>query len=225
MPPCEPYTIDILTKLRNQLPLSDPINAAVFACLTTTFFATAQTGEFTVSNLKAFNPSTHITRNHVSIQHNRNGLQVTNFHIPHTKAALQGEDVNWAKQDGLADPHEALINHFNVNNPPLNAHLFAYRVKNGHQPLTRLKFLKTLEKAAKSAGITPLKGHGIRISSTLEYLLRNIPFKVVKVKGRWASDAFLVYLRKHAQILTPYLQPKPIIHKAFLQLTIPPIRR
>jgi hypothetical protein len=223
--PREPYTIDTMINLRAQLSLLDPLDAAVFACLTTIFFATARTSEFTVNNLSAFDPLRHVTRGHMSIQHDRQGLEITNFRLPRTKAAPQGEDVNWAKQDGLADPQRALQNHFTINNPPNNLHLFAYKAKNGYRPLTRSKFLKTLEKAAKAAGIPPLKGHGIRIGSTLEYLLRNIPFDVIKVKGRWASDAFLVYLRKHAQILAPYMQAKPAIHEAFLHLTIPPIRR
>ncbi|TEB31909.1 hypothetical protein FA13DRAFT_1628746, partial [Coprinellus micaceus] len=49
-------------------------------------------------------------------------------------------------------------------------------------------------------------GHGIRIGPTLEYLLRGVPFDVMKVKGWWASDTFQTYLRKHAQILAPYMQ-------------------
>ena len=224
-PPREPFTIDTIIKLRAHLSLSQPLEAAVFACLTTTFFATARTGEFTVSKLTAFDPTVHITRKNISIQRDRQGFEVTNFHLPRTKAAPQEEDVNWAKQDGPADPHQALLNHFNVNGTPNDLHLFAYKDKNGYRPLTRAKFLQTLDKAAKNAGITPLKGHGIRIGSTLEYLLWNVPFEVVKVKGRWASDAFLLYLRKHAQILAPYMQAKPAVHEAFLQFTIPPIRR
>ncbi|KIK78916.1 hypothetical protein PAXRUDRAFT_162757, partial [Paxillus rubicundulus Ve08.2h10] len=66
-------------------------------------------------------------------------------------------------------------------------------------------------------------GHGIQISSTLEYLLRNIPFNIVKVKGHWASDTFLVYLRRHTQILAPFMQAKPATHKNFLHYAIPPI--
>ncbi|KIK74468.1 hypothetical protein PAXRUDRAFT_175626, partial [Paxillus rubicundulus Ve08.2h10] len=93
----------------------------------------------------------------------------------------------------------------------------------GHKPLTK-KFLSVLAGAAKKAGIKPLHGHSIRIGSTLEYLLRNIPFDVVKVKGRWASDSFLVYLRRHAQILAPYMQAQPVIHEAFLRYTLPPVR-
>ncbi|KAF8137033.1 hypothetical protein EV363DRAFT_1445944 [Boletus edulis] len=147
-PPHEPYTVDTIILLHTQLSLSNPLHAAVFACLTTTFFATAHTGEFTVPNLKAFDPTIHITRANVS-----------------------GEDVNWACQNGLADPQAALENHFAINETPQTAHLFAYKHKNHLVPLTYHKFLKTLETTAKHAGITPLKGHSICIGSTLEYLL------------------------------------------------------
>ena len=88
-------------------------------------------------------------------------------------------------------------------------HLFPYRLKNSHHPMTHSKFLKTIEWASKSVGLSPLKGHGLHISSTLKYLLYNIPFDIVKVKGYWASDTFLVYLYRQAQILTPYYTCKP----------------
>ncbi|KAH9913276.1 hypothetical protein B0H21DRAFT_669165, partial [Amylocystis lapponica] len=55
-------------------------------------------------------------------------------------------------------------------------------------------------------GWAPLKGHGLRIGGTLEYLLRGRPFEVVKAIGRWSGDSFQLYLRKHAVILAPYLQ-------------------
>ncbi|KAJ7223915.1 hypothetical protein C8J57DRAFT_955046, partial [Mycena rebaudengoi] len=57
-----------------------------------------------------------------------------------------------------------------------------------------------------------IQGHGIRIGASLLYLLRGVPFDVVKTLGRWASDAFLLYLRKHAQIMAPYIQANPGIH-------------
>ncbi|KIK78220.1 hypothetical protein PAXRUDRAFT_164588, partial [Paxillus rubicundulus Ve08.2h10] len=63
-----------------------------------------------------------------------------------------------------------------------------------------------------------------RIGLTLEYLLRNVPFDIIKVKGRWVSDAFLVYLRRHVQILTPYMQAQPSLHESFLRLTLQPVR-
>ncbi|KAF8549731.1 hypothetical protein OG21DRAFT_1447561 [Imleria badia] len=229
-PPREPYTLDTLAAIKAQLDLSTPLHAAVFACLTSTFFAAARTGEFTVPNLKAFDPARHITRVGVSTQRDRNGLTMTCFRLPWTKKSPIGEEVNWAKQNDPHDPEEALANHFRVNDPPPDLPLFAYRAHTtrggmGFTPLTRSKFLKVLDSALSSAGLPPLKGHGIRIGATLEYLLRGIAFDVVKVKGRWAGDSFLIYLRKHAQILAPYMQAEPKVHAAFLQLTIPPIRR
>ena len=133
-PPQEPYTIDNIIMIREQLSLTSPLNAAVFTCLTTLFFATTHTGEFTVPNLNSFNPSSHITCNHVSTQHDRNGLEITNFQLPRTKSAPLEEDVNWAKQDGPSDPQEALLNHFLINDSPGDAHLFTYREKQPQAP-------------------------------------------------------------------------------------------
>ncbi|KAF9218415.1 hypothetical protein BS17DRAFT_871321 [Gyrodon lividus] len=92
------------------------------SCASPPLFAAARTGQFTVLNLNVFN---HVTPGHVSMQEDHQGLEITNFHLPCTKSAPQG-DVNWAKQEGLTDPQEALNTHFQVNNLMPNAHLFAY---------------------------------------------------------------------------------------------------
>jgi hypothetical protein len=46
----------------------------------------------------------------------------------------------------------------------------------------------------------------------------------MKVKGRWASNAFILYLTKHAQILAPYMQAVPDLHATFVRYTMPPVR-
>ncbi|KAF8546229.1 hypothetical protein OG21DRAFT_1427676 [Imleria badia] len=222
--PREPYTVDTLLVIRCHLDLASPLHAAVFACLTTAFYTTARTGELTVKTLHAFDPLIHIKPSDVTVQHDRHNNLVTNFHLPRTKSAPAGEDISWAKQDGLSDPQAALENHMTINSPPPNGPLFAYRRGQKHVPLTRGKFLSLLASALKASGRPPLHGHGIRIGSTLEYLLHNLPFNVVKVKGRWGSDAFLAYLHCHAQILAPYIQAQPSLHETFLRLTLPPVR-
>uniref|UniRef100_A0A0W0FHW3 Tyr recombinase domain-containing protein n=1 Tax=Moniliophthora roreri TaxID=221103 RepID=A0A0W0FHW3_MONRR len=83
-------------------------------------------------------------------------------------------------------------------------------------------FLQRLADAAKAKGLEPLQGHGIRIGATLEYLLRGVPFDVVKSTFRWKSDAFLTYLRKHAEIMAPYMQPQ--LHQEFIQYIMPPVQ-
>ena len=134
--------------------------------------------------------------------------------------------MNWVHQDGLSDPDSVLKNHLCINNPLPDSPLSAYKDKHKQilKPLTCSKFLSTLSLAVKAAGMKPLSSHGIRIGSTLKYLLCNVPFDVVKIKGCWASDAFLLYLRHHVQILAPYMQAVPELHDSFLHFTMPPIR-
>ncbi|CAA7260292.1 unnamed protein product [Cyclocybe aegerita] len=220
-----PYTKEFMLAIRDKLDLETPLDATVYACLTMTFWSAARLGEFTVKNLTDFKATHHVKPSDVITTTDANSLTTTAFHIPVTKTEpIEGEDVSWSKQNGDTDPAAALDKHLSVNNPPKEGPLFAYRTAKGYNALTKPKFLQTLAKAARAAGLDPLQGHGIRIGSTLEYLLRGIPFEVMKVKGRWASDAFLTYLRKHTQILAPYMQANPLHHDEFIRLTMPPIR-
>ena len=138
----EPYTLTTITAIRECLDLTLPLHATVFTCLTTMFFTAARTGEFTIPNLKAFNPARHITRTGVSMQQDQNSLQMTCFCLLWTKKSPIGEEVNWAKQEGLHDPEEALDNHFHVNDPPAAIPLFAYHSKTSFTIRTQTQSLK-----------------------------------------------------------------------------------
>ena len=139
---------------------------------------------------------------------------------------VEGEDIFWAWQDGTTDPDVAMANHLTVNSPPENHHLFSYVQKKGNktvqQPLIKTKFLEQVKKAVISANLELLQGHGICIGSMLEYLLRGMPFDIMKSKGQWASVAFLLYLQKHAVIMAPYIHAKSTVHEAFIRYTMPP---
>ncbi|TFK18646.1 hypothetical protein FA15DRAFT_683230 [Coprinopsis marcescibilis] len=225
----EPFTVDYIARLREQLDPQSLLHMAVYACLTTIFYSMARVGEFMVRNQQAFNPVQHVKLSDVQREQDRQGRECTVFHIPVTKVSTLGEDVMWAKEEGVTDPEAALSEHMCLNNPPADGPLFPYVEKNGNKtknkPLMCSKFLKVIKHAAKAAGMEPLKGHGICIGSTLEYLLQGIPFEVMKTKGRWGSDAFLVYLWKHAQILAPYIQAHNKQNEEFIWLVMPPICR
>ncbi|KAG1826697.1 cytochrome P450 [Suillus variegatus] len=148
-----PYTIEFICTLQSHLNPECPLDVAVFSCLTSAFYCTARVGEFTIPTLTSFNPNRHVKPSD-------------------TKTSItDGEDVLFAKQNGPSDPERAFLQHIAINNPPPGAALFAYRYKNGHRPLTKQKFITRLARAARAAGMDPLQGHGIRIGSTLEYLL------------------------------------------------------
>ena len=222
----EPWTVDYLTKICENLNANDPKDAAIHACLTTAFWGTARLGEVTVPKLDGFDPAIHVKIS--DVQHDvrdRNDLEETVIFIPWTKVARErGERIFWARQEGIVDPHRALANHIKVNNPPERHHLFAFRHGTDMRPMTRSIFLTRIGKIVSKNNLPKLPGHGIRIGSTLEYLLRGVPFDVVKAKGRWQSEAFKGYLRRHAQIMAPYTQADPRMYETFVRYAMPPVR-
>ena len=224
-PPC---TVEDLAAIRQNLDVREPFDAAVFACLTTTFWAVARLGEFTVPRLDAFNPDIHVKRSNLNMDVvDRHGNRVTTIHIPWTKASKsKGEELNWATQPQTrADPEEAMRNHLKINNFNESSHLFEHHWKGKSRPMSKAIFLTRIRKALVDARRAPITGHSLRIGGTLEYLLRGIDFPVVRVKGRWASEtAFTGYLRKHGQILAPYMQANPELQNRFIRLAMPPVR-
>ncbi|PAV18313.1 reverse transcriptase ribonuclease h [Pyrrhoderma noxium] len=216
-PKREPITMDYLTRILKQLNLSNPEQAAVASCLTTVFYCCARLGEFTVPSFKAFNAQNYITISGVSFQKDRYFNKVTAFRVPHTKTSPNGETLFWASQNSETNPQFFLLNHLQVNEPKPHEHLFAFKTHNGKLPLTRNIFLRNIKFTSEKANIPFLTGHSLRIGSTLEYLLRGIPFEVVKQIGRWTSNSFTLYLREHGRILAPYLQSNPIIHSEYLE--------
>ncbi|KAG2746292.1 hypothetical protein P692DRAFT_20739532 [Suillus brevipes Sb2] len=219
-----PFTVNILSSIHTAINPEDHRDAAIFACLTTTFYAVARLGEFTVPAINAFNPSKHITCANVSKAFDRNGLPVTKFHIPSTKTSpINGEDAFWAAQEGPSDPLAALENHFRINPAGEDVHLFAWKHSKGMRPLSKKELMKRLASIARDANLPDLKGHGLRIGGTLEYLLRGIPFEVVKSMGRWSSDAFTIYLREHAVVIAPYIQALTPALDPFSRQSLPPV--
>ena len=220
----KPVTVQMMTLIKAKLNQTDPFDLAFFACLTTIFYMAARVGEFMIQRLDSFNPMEHITCNGVRDDTDRNGLHTKVFTLPHTKSSPVGEEVHWARQDGPTDPSDALDKHLLANDPPVNGPLFAYKTAKGHRPMTRQTFIVCLNKVAQAAGLNRVHSHGICIGTTLEYLLRGVPFNVMKVKGRWASNAFQLYLRKHNQILVPYMQAMPPeTASEFTRLAMPPV--
>lgn len=115
-----PYTPSVLKTVHTHLHLSDPFDAAVWACL--------------------FKPHIHTKRSDVRLEHCEwNGLRQTACSIPRTKTARTGEDNFWSQQPGILDADNALQHHLKVN-PGADSPLFAYRHKQTLRPLTKSAF-------------------------------------------------------------------------------------
>ncbi|KIN93436.1 hypothetical protein M404DRAFT_171264 [Pisolithus tinctorius Marx 270] len=149
------------------------------------------------------------------------------FHLPATKCLTKGETVQCAPQDDpITDPFHALQNHFHLNPATKDAHLFAWSHPiRGIRPLSKYKVMRKIAKAAKShIGFPNLKGHSLCIGGTLFYLLKEIPFDVIKTMGRWSGESFTLYLRHHALVLAPFLQSKPETLNSLKQYILPPVQ-
>ena len=152
-----PYTLDFILAIRGQLELDKPCDTTVYSCLTTTFYTAGHLGEFTMPRLGAFERGRHVKPSDVRIEHDRNGLSSTVFHIPKTKTSpIHGEDLSWSKQTEDSDLEAALMHHMELNKPPADGHLFAYLHKDGKRRLlTKLEFIWTVAAAAQKASLNP----------------------------------------------------------------------
>ncbi|KAG2062340.1 hypothetical protein BDR06DRAFT_1027868 [Suillus hirtellus] len=205
-----PFTVDILVAIRSMLDLSSPLHAAVYACLTTSFYTIARIREFTVPSLLNFNLQHYIRVCNWHFDVDRHGFRVTIFHLPRMKTSLLGEDVYWATQSGQSNPEAALLNHLSVNKLASTTALFSWCHCTGMHPLTRNEFIKCLQSSSDHLGLGSLKAHGLRIGGTLEYLLQGVPFENVKTMGRWSSDTLVLFL-----------QDKPVL-EPFMCYALPP---
>ena len=223
----EPVLVEHLEKIIGILDPDAPFDAAFGACLLTVFWGTARLGEFVVptSNPGSFDPLRHVKRCDATPRHDINNNTIFEFWIPRTKSAHAGELVCWARRT-KANPEEAYLNHLRVNDPPSAQSLFAFRTSVGAdewQHMTRHRFLARLGKACDDIGIRRLHGHGLRIGGTLALLLEGMPFETVKIKGRWKSDAFQLYLRRHGAVLASHIQ-EPDVARELIRYTLPPVR-
>ncbi|KAL7277636.1 hypothetical protein ACG7TL_008563 [Trametes sanguinea] len=227
-PARSPLALQEIAGMAPAFTLDNSLDAAVWACLCVGFFSLARLGELTVTTQKSFQADLHPSRASLRLEAHRDGSEVRVIHLPRTKSAVAGEDISFARQDGAVDPWAALDNHLAVNQLAPSVHLFAYRKpsSNAIVPLTRRAFLARVKTAALGIGLPNVSGHSLRIGGTLEYLLRGLSFETVKAIGRWKSEAFTLYLRKHAQVLAPYLQDNQEALGELSRRTIqlPPVR-
>ena len=218
-----PVTVKLMERIFEKLDLANPLDAAVASCFLTIFYSAARTGEFTLPALNVFNPMQHVKPLNISKRWDWNNLEVTVFQIPKMKCALEGEDVFWSHQDGITDPKAALDNHLWINNPLAKGPLFAYRHSRGLRPLTKKVFLERINMITVLLDEQSLKGHGIHIGATLEFLLQGVPFDIMKSLGCWSSDSFTLYLCQHATIIALYIQDHLILEE-FTRYTMPRAR-
>ena len=71
------------------------------------------------------------------------------------------------------------------------------------RPLTRDEFVRRIRQALNELGLnaSDYAGHSFRIGAATSAALAGIPDHLIKVLGRWESDAYTVYVRTNKESL------------------------
>ncbi|KAF5378168.1 hypothetical protein D9615_007586 [Tricholomella constricta] len=189
------FSLMTLVQLLNTLDRSSPLDVCVAFIASAAFWGQLRLGEILPNHLRALNA---------------NGSRM--LHLPRTKTCGNlGEDVILTRQSE-ANPVTLLKRHFTLNCPKsLSSPLASYLSSNGALViLSKRRFLACCNEVFSARKLPTISGHCFRISGTTHLLLAGVPPDIVKVMGRWSSDAFLRYWRSleliapiHAELLAP----------------------
>jgi hypothetical protein len=207
-PPRPPISLHMLSILHEYLDMEDPLDACCWAAAVTAFWGQTRLGEILSKWQTRFAPHTIPSPSDLNPQLHLGGT--VKLHLPFTKTkGRRGETIFLCPQFGCSNPSSALSIHLQINNVPPNLPLFSYHSPNGLIALTTRKLLSRCNSIWSTRGLPSCSGHSFRIGGTTELLLSNVPPHIVKLLGRWSSDAFLRYWRNlehiapmHASYLT-----------------------
>lgn len=212
-----PVTLRHLQLLAEKLDGRNSLDIAVKAVACVAFWACVRLGELVVKRAdQAFDPDRLVAQD-VAVSHestresNRPYIQ---FDIPWTKTTKnEGATIVLVPGEGgdQTCPVEALSWHRKVNSdqesPRHDRPLFSFKIREepGWAPLTKDRFMARCNEIWAEGGLGRLTGHSFRIGGTTELLLQGVDPSVVKLRGRWKSDAFLLYWRKVDQVVPEFL--------------------
>ncbi|KAF8340831.1 hypothetical protein F5887DRAFT_1076957 [Amanita rubescens] len=205
----QPITIDMLKELFNDLDLAGHLDTAVFAVATMAFYGQLRLGEICSDRevYNTFNCKTLPNFSHLKPPHTPAGSRM--MRIPWTKVKrAAGEDVAICRQRDTTDPIAALDRHLQINmiNDPTTA-VASYLTANGTRKLlTVSKFMKRCNEIWHAHNRPRYTGHCFRIGGTTHYLLQGINPDVVRLMGRWSSDAFIRYWRQLDVVATVHTE-------------------
>lgn len=194
----------MVSQLVEALNINSPLDAAVAACATTAFWGQCRLGELLPLSL-AVSPSTLFpTRS--DFKRSLRNPQSCLLCLPRTKTHRDGQEVVLVDQQAPVNPISLLKNHLRVNAVPNNDYIFSYMTADGRSFLTKSLFLQRCNTIWNALGYPRTTGHSFRIGGTTELLIAGTPPDVVKVTGRWSSEAFLKYWRSLDDIAPQYIR-------------------
>ena len=200
----EPITVHLLGKVLSQIRRTRSITKKdrhmLAAAFTLAFFGLLRISEFTVSSMKEFNPRTHATRSSVHLSKNH-----YTFYLSRSKTDQygHGQYIYIPRITGKLCPYAAMATYLKEPGRSLPERAIPLFVFASGKPLSRNSCLKHLHSALSKVGRNPKKfnTHSFRIGAATSAAHAGISTSVIKVLGRWRSDAYTRYTRSHGHAI------------------------
>lgn len=214
-----PVSNDMLICLEKNLDSSSPSDRCIYFVALACFWGQIRLGEILPLSERKFNLSLYPTWDDLKPPATLAGSRT--LHLPNTKmGGRHGEDIILTKQD-LIDPINALHLHHSINFASNSQPIASYRNSSGGLTiLTQRKFLSCINFIFRQNNLYIISGHCFRIGGTTHLLLAGISPDIVKILGRWSSDAFLRYwchleiiAPLHIEFLRPILQEAGLLRR------------
>ena len=164
--------------------------AAFLVC----FFGFLRSGEITIPDSSAYDPSVHLSFSDISIDTiaEPNIIRIR-LKTSKTDPFRQGVDIHIGKTNQTLCPVTALLNYMVIrgNSPGLLFHF------EDNAPLTKSKFTARFRQLLDQAGVdsTLYAGHSFRIGAATTAAAKGVEDSLIQTLGRWKSSAYLTYIR------------------------------
>ena len=202
-----PITREVMSRIQTTLfspgyPLDYEEKVMLWAACNVGYFGFLRSGEFTVKNLSA-EPA--IFGSDVAVDSHSNPSRVR-IRLRRSKTDAFGNGVYIYLGRTIMElcPVVAMLSYMAIR-PKIVGPLF---FRKGGQPLTKDSFLWDIRAVLEAAMLNPKEfaGHSFRIGVATSAAIAGVPDHLIKVLGRWESDAYQLYIRTPADTLTAVSQ-------------------
>lgn len=198
-----PITLQIMQDIKHYLaqqPQSHD-NILLWAACCLAFFGFLRVSEFTVPGDNLYDHDCHLSLEDIAID-NRDNPQVIQVRLKQSKTDpfRKGVNIFLGATGNAICPVKGLLPYLALRRPNTKGPLFV--LSNGHS-LTRSRFSTLLKNLLSSIHLNTgnYNTHSFRIGAATSAKQANIPDTLIKMLGRWKSDAYQTYIKTPAQDL------------------------
>ena len=189
-----------LAVVRDSLDIHSVRGATLWAACCAAFFGLMRVGEFTTKDGFPFDPSWQAKRGNLSLGLDAaHGRAFYELRLPRTKTGVAGS-VFLGFSGAFDCPHTAIAHMLRVC-PTRSAADPVFNMGPG-APLMRDDFIAAVRSPLERTGCAQgIHGHSFRIGGATLLAAAGVGEHIIRLAGRWRSDAFLVYVRQHHRLV------------------------